>query len=322
VSDIFDTDNNQNETNNTNSDGSGYPAKPEIVERNENSLVRSIFSLLIYFFLFYFLFEKNIAYIAAILMVIILHELGHLLAMKVFKYSNVKIFILPLIGAFTSGKKQNVSQLQLSIIILAGPLPGIIIACILYYINLGMKNETLNMLANSFLFINLFNLLPIFPLDGGRLLETLFFKQNHIIRLVFGIISIMVLSVLFIFTNPIMLIVPALMGIELFNENKNEKIRTYLYSERISIKKEYTELSNKEYWIIRDCIIFSFQKKYAVVQPGVYNYTVLEPVLMQHVSTILQPNLNYDLSVFKTILVLLVYISAIVLPLIFFSLHF
>lgn len=304
------------------SDNAGYPPKPVIVERNENSFMRSILSLLVYFFLFYFLFERNIAYIAAILMVIIIHEMGHLLAMKIFKYSNVKIFILPLIGAFTSGKKQNVSQLQLSIIILAGPLPGIMIACVLYYLNLGLTNETVNMLANSFLFINLFNLLPIFPLDGGRLLETLFFKQNHIIRLVFGIISIMVLSVLFLITNPIMLIVPALMGMELFNENKNEKIRNYLAAERINIKKEYPELTDKEYWLIRDCIIFSFAKKYSVVQPGVYNYTVLEPVLMQHVNTILQTNLIYDLSVFKQILVLLLYISSIVLPLIFFSLHF
>ena len=138
----------------------------------------------------------------------------------------------------------------------------------------------------------------------------------------FGIISIMVLSVLFLITNPIMLIVPALMGMELFNENKNEKIRNYLAAERINIKKEYPELTDKEYWLIRDCIIFSFAKKYSVVQPGVYNYTVLEPVLMQHVNTILQTNLIYDLSVFKQILVLLLYISSIVLPLIFFSLHF
>lgn len=300
----------------------GFPPKPVLAERNENSLVRSLISLGIYFLLFYFLFERNIAYIAAILVVILIHEFGHLLAMKAFKYSNVKIFILPLIGALTSGKKQNVSQLQLSIIILAGPLPGIIIACALYYLNNSMNDETVKMLANSFLFLNLFNLLPIFPLDGGRLLETLFFKQNHIIRLVFGIISIMVLTVLFLLSNPIMLIIPAMMGIELFNENKNEKIREYLRSERINVNQEYKDISDKDYWLIRDCILFNFGKKFGGIQPGVYQYSPLEPVLVQHMNSVLQVNMLYDMGLLKRILFVIVYVAAIILPLLLFSLQF
>lgn len=320
MNDFFDSMN--EEPNNNNYAGTGaYPPKPEIIEKTENTLVRSLMSLLTYFLLFYFLFEKNIAYIAAILVVIIIHEMGHLLAMKAFKYSNVKIFILPLIGAFTSGKKQEVSQFQLSVIILAGPIPGIIIACVLYYLNINLQSDTLKMLCNSFLIINLFNLLPIFPLDGGRLIETLFFKQNHIVRLVFGIISILILTALFIFTSPIMLIVPMMMGIELFNENKNDKIRSYLSSENIDYHKDYAELPNKSYWLIRDCILFAFAKKYAGLQPGNYQYSVVEPLLMKHVNTILQINLIYDLGVFKQLFILLLYICAFALPLAFFSLH-
>lgn len=301
--------------------GNEYPEKPIMIEKTENSWMRSIMSLMIYFLLFYFLFEKNIAYIAAILVVLIIHEMGHLLAMKIFNYSNVKIFIIPLIGAFTSGKKQDVSQRQLSIIILAGPIPGMIIASILYYLNKSMHNDTLKMLANSFLFINLFNLLPIYPLDGGRLLETLFFKQNHVIRLVFGIISIMLLGALFLLSSPIMVLVPIMMAFELFNENKNEKIRTYLASEQINYHQEYKDISNKEYWLIRDCILFSFSKKYQGIQPGRYQYSMIESLIMQHVNSILQINLKYDLNVFKQILLLIIYISAIVIPLILFNLH-
>jgi len=307
---------------NTGYTGQGdYPPKPEVVEKKENILIRSMMSLLTYFVLFYFLFEKNIAYIAAILLVIIIHEMGHLLAMKVFKYSNVKIFILPLIGAFTSGKKQDVSQFQLSLIILAGPIPGIIIACALFYANIDLHNETLKMLCNSFLIINLFNLLPIYPLDGGRLIETLFFKQNHIIRLVFGVISIIVLIAIFIFTSPIMLIVPIMMGIELFNANKNDKIRSYLSSENIDYHKEYNELPNKNYWLIRDCVLFAFAKKYQGIQPGNYQYSIVEPLIIKHINTILQINVLYDLGIIKQILILLLYICAFALPLLFFSLH-
>ncbi|MBK7309814.1 MAG: site-2 protease family protein [Sphingobacteriaceae bacterium] len=298
-----------------------YPAKPELQEKSKNSWSRSAISLLIYMVLFYVLFDQNIAYIAAITVVVIIHEMGHLLAMKIFNYSNVKIFFIPLIGAFTSGKKQEVSQKQLSIIILAGPLPGLIVACILYFLNKDINSDTMKMLANCFLFINLFNLLPIYPLDGGRIIETLFFKQNYYIRLVFGIISIILLAVLFATASTIMIIVPIFMGIELFNESKNQKIRNILKSENINYHKAYNALTNKEYWLIRDCILFAYPKKFAGLQPGVYQYTIIEPLIIQQVNTILQINMSNDLSMFMRILFLLLYIASFAVPLVLFGLH-
>jgi stage IV sporulation protein FB len=297
-----------------------YPAKPEMMEQS-SSWTRSAFSLLLYMVLFYVLFDQNIAYIAAITVVVIIHELGHLLAMKIFNYSNVKIFFIPLIGAFTSGKKQEVSQKQLSIIILAGPLPGLIVACALYFINKDLHSSTLKMLANCFLFINLFNLLPIYPLDGGRIIETLFFKQNYYIRLVFGIISIILLAVIFASASTIMVVVPIMMGIELFNESKNQRIRTILTSEHINYRQEYSALSNKDYWLIRDCILFAYPKKFAGVQPGIYQYSIIEPLMIQQVNTILQINMFNDLNVLKQILFLILYLASIAVPLILFGLH-
>jgi stage IV sporulation protein FB len=306
-----------------NQEPENFPPKPLMVEKTEHSLMRSLLSLAIYFILFYILFEQNVAYIAAILVVIIVHELGHLAAMRYYHYSNVKIFILPLIGALTGGKKQRVSQSQLSIILLAGPLPGLIIAFGLYYLNDSMQNENLKMLANSFLFINLFNLLPIYPLDGGKLMETLFFKHHHILRLIFGILSIMALAVIFLFSQSlIMLIVPVMMGIELFNEHKNEKIREYLNQEQINYKNEYNAISDKAYWIIRDCVLFSFSRKFSGIPPGQYAYSPMEPILMQHVSNVLQLNMLNDLNLVKKILFILTYLICLIAPLIIYSLHY
>lgn len=293
----------------------GYPPKPELAERSGNALIRSLLSLILYAMLFYFLFG-DIAYIAAILIVIIIHELGHFLMMKKFNYSNVKIFIFPLLGAFTTGKKQQVSQFELALIILAGPVPGILIGGALYYFNLSWHNETIKMLATSFLYINLLNCLPFYPLDGGRLMEALFFKHNHVIRLVFGIISIMALGLLFLY-SPIMLIVPAMVALELYNENKHQKIRDYLDGEKIEYHTDYKNLDDKNYWLIRDCLILSFPKKYGMLNAGNYQYSPVEGMIIQHVNAVLRVNLTDDLGVAKRVAILVFYLAITIIPLVF-----
>ncbi len=285
-----------------------FPPKPVVAETQQNNMTRSLVSLLLYGVLFYFLFDQNIAYIAALLVVLLIHEFGHFAAMKLYNYQNVKLFIVPLLGAFVSGKKHSVSQKQMSIILLAGPVPGIIIGTILFMIHRSQPNETIKMLANVFIFINIFNLLPIYPLDGGRLLENLFIKNNHGIRLVFTILSILFLiTIITLSGNIIMVIIPAIMVFELINEIKNQKIRDYLDGERIQYHVEYENLSDKNYWLIRDCILFSFQKKYGGVQPGKHDYSVIEGMLMTHVMKVLRPEFNKDMSVFQKVLFLLIY---------------
>lgn len=307
-----------------NSEPNIFPPKPLVAETQRNNVARSMFSLLLYGVLFYFLFDRNIAYIAALLVVLLIHEFGHFFAMKLYNYQNVKLFIVPLLGAFVSGKKQSVSQKQMSIIILAGPIPGIIIGTVLYVINKTHPNETLKMLANVFIFINIFNLLPIYPLDGGRLLENLFIKNNHGIRLVFTILSILFLiTIITLSGNIIMVIIPAIMVFELINEVKNQKIRDYLDGERIEYHTEYTDLPDKSYWLIRDCILFSFQKKYNGVPPGQHQYSVVEPMLMTHVMKVLRPDFKNDLSVFEKVLILLLYVFFLIgIPITLFIMYY
>ncbi|HWY10968.1 MAG TPA: site-2 protease family protein [Bacteroidia bacterium] len=301
-----------------------FPPKPVLAEKQSNNLTRSMISLFIYGLLFYFLFDRNIAYIAAVLVVLLIHEFGHFFAMKLYNYRNVKLFIIPLIGAFVSGKKQSVSQKQMSIIILAGPVPGILIGTALYIINKTYPYETLKMLANVFIFINIFNLIPIYPLDGGRLLENLFIKNNYGIRLAFTILSVLFLVILISLSgNFIMVLIPAIMVYELFNEGKNQKIRDYLDAEKLQYHLEYADLPDKNYWLIRDCILFSFQKKYNGVQPGVYQYSVIEPLLLQHVISVLKPHFNNDLSAFQKALFLTLYLFFLIgIPVTLFIMYY
>lgn len=290
-----------------------FPPKPTITERKQNAVSKSLISLGVYALLFYFLFDQNVVMIATILLVIIIHEMGHFALMKLFNYSNVKIFIVPLLGAYTTGIKQKVSQWQLSLIILAGPIPGIIIGVLLYFLNSNTENETIKMLSYSFILLNLFNCLPFHPLDGGRLIETMFFKENHVIRLAFGIISIIGLLFLLLFSfNLVLLVIPIFIALELRNEIKHQKIREYLRNEKVNYTIEYDDLSNKDYWLIRDCILLSFRKKYNGILAGDYQYSLLEPVLVQHVKSVLKVDLKNDLSIVKKIFLLLVYLSVFV----------
>ena len=82
----------------------GLP-KPVLVQDKKNWVRKSIISLAIYAFLFYFIFNGDFSYIAAVLVVLLIHEFGHFFAMKAFNYSNVKLFVLPLLGAYVTGKK-------------------------------------------------------------------------------------------------------------------------------------------------------------------------------------------------------------------------
>lgn len=291
----------------------GLP-KPVLVQDKKNWVRKSIISLAIYAFLFYFIFNGDFSYIAAVLVVLLIHEFGHFFAMKAFNYSNVKLFVLPLLGAYVTGKKSLISQRQMSIVILAGPVPGIIIGFCLLLSSYYYPNERIEMLGNIFFLLNLFNLLPFVPLDGGRLLETLFINHNHTIRVVFTIISIMALAVLAIITKSLLfLIIPVSMVFDLIMEIKNQKIREYLDQEKINYTTDYADLPNKDYWTIRDCILLSFNKRYAGIQAGVHQYSVLEGGIIQHVVAVLKTPFIKDVKVLEKIGIIFTYVLFLIL---------
>jgi Zn-dependent protease len=103
--------------------------------------------------------------------VILIHELGHAAAMKVFGYRDLKIFFVPFFGGAASGKKTGAPVWQQSIVLLAGPLPGLFIGVALAIAFAVTGDTRLSTAALQFVFINGFNLLPFAPLDGGRLIE-------------------------------------------------------------------------------------------------------------------------------------------------------
>lgn len=120
--------------------------------------------------------------------VLLLHEFGHWLPMKLFGYRNVTMFFIPGFGAAVSGKKQHAPAWQDLIVLLGGPLPGLIggiAVMVIGYFFQDIPDFWLNA-AGLAIVINAFNLLPFLPLDGGKILDLLVFKDIPWLRLLFN----------------------------------------------------------------------------------------------------------------------------------------
>ncbi len=132
--------------------------------------------------------------------VILLHEGGHALAMRVFGYRDISMFFIPFIGAAVTGTPKEMPVWKQAIMLLAGPVPGLA-AALAFFIYRGFYPfETpyfdFGRAAMVALAVNLFNLLPFTPLDGGQLLEISVFSRWPRARLGFSALSVLALAAL------------------------------------------------------------------------------------------------------------------------------
>jgi Zn-dependent protease len=146
-----------------------------------------IFAITLFIFVRIGLIKNNATDIVILVIVLLLHEMGHFIGMRLFGYRNVGMFFIPFFGAAVSGEGRNVASYKKVIVTLLGPVPGLVLGLVCL-IACG-RNEYGRRLAIMFLSINLFNLLPIFPLDGGRLLHQVLFCRNRYVEMVFTILA-------------------------------------------------------------------------------------------------------------------------------------
>jgi tetratricopeptide (TPR) repeat protein len=140
------------------------------------------------------LFQLTLRDLVIVIVVLFIHEAGHLITMKLFKYSDVKMFFLPLIGAAVAGREQTPYSSRKGLVSIAGPLPGLFIGLFFAVLYSGMREKIYYDIAWMFIFINAFNLLPLYPLDGGRFFDLILFSRNYAVEVIFKVLT----SLLFI----------------------------------------------------------------------------------------------------------------------------
>ena len=135
--------------------------------------------LKIFIFIILFYFTKQIELYVMMLVFAVMHELGHLIVGILLKMKPEKIEIMPFGLTITfkintidynkKVKKANLLEIKKIIVALAGPTINLLLCIIAYSINIQTVQKIMIIYSNFL--IAIFNLIPIYPLDGGRILK-------------------------------------------------------------------------------------------------------------------------------------------------------
>jgi Zn-dependent proteases len=110
---------------------------------------------------------------AGFVVLLLLHECGHLIVAKWFGLAVSAPMFIPFMGAFIALKEAPRDAWMEACVGIGGPLLGSLAAVVCHLLGLAANYPLLIALAWSAYFLNLFNLTPVGMLDGGRIVTAL-----------------------------------------------------------------------------------------------------------------------------------------------------
>ena len=153
---------------------------------------------------------------------ILVHELGHVIELRRQGVPTSAPLFIPFLGAVIGMKQLPDDAWKEARVALAGPILGSVGAAVFWIAAEANGSELLMALAFVGFFLNLFNLIPIVPLDGGRAVGAL-----HPAIWLLGLLMMVGLAV--VSPNPILIIIVILGGFELWRrwQERGEKAEYY-----------------------------------------------------------------------------------------------
>lgn len=203
--------------------------------------------LKIFIFLIILYFTRQIEIYWLIMIFAFLHELGHLLAGILLKMKVKKISVMPagfsIEFALTETDynrkilNSNILEIKKIIVAVAGPSVNLIIIIITSI--LGKKGEFTNNIIYSNFLILIFNLLPIYPLDGGRILNSVIclikkrkygiIYTNRISNITLFLISFLFSILIYYYQNWAIIFILIYLWYIVLKQNKICKMKLKLY---------------------------------------------------------------------------------------------
>ncbi|MEJ6589287.1 MAG: hypothetical protein QNL43_05745 [Crocinitomicaceae bacterium] len=290
-----------------------YPSKPKLKEKEEKkNWSATAFSLVLFIASFLLLFSENIQFLVFLVVVLFIHEMGHFLFMKLFKYKNVKMLFVPLMGAFVQGAKKVYSQKESFWVVLGGPVPGVIFGVVGAIFAFEFEINWLLELSTVFILLNMINLLPLDPLDGGQLFRLLVKYDHDLFLMIFSLVSslILIATGFFIDSWPLM-VFGFLMSFRVRSIQKRFMVRKTLKQRKINYQLSYEELTDADYSRIRSVVLdqnVSLQKYQDLDNSNT------DMVIAEHVNTVLEIPLIQDTGIVFKMFVVLFWVLCFIAP--------
>lgn len=288
--------------------------KPADEESRATRLLRTLLSLAAFIAIDYWIF-KSWTLVIILVSVILLHEMGHFIAMKLFGYSKVNMVFVPFAGAYVSGSTTDLSLRKKLIVLLAGPLPGILLGCLFLYVHHTGGGAIYRQVALNFLILNGFNLLPLLPLDGGQFFQALFFAEGKYIQLGFLYVSALAMLGMGLLypQNWILFVIAVFLALKIYRLHGVIGIQRKLDRLDFDYACSYDDLTDEEYQVIRKVVIGSTPELKMKYDPELQEEDGED--LVKKVESVLVPAYQHDLSSGQKTFFFLLWLAAIVLPL-------
>ena len=224
--------------------------------------------LKIFLFVFLFLITSQIEMYILLMIFAIIHELGHVIAGLILKFKPEEIRLTPVglqvsfsIDSIEYNEKVNrakVLNIKKAIIALAGPMTNLSISSIVILFGMFYKEIQYTYIYQVVIYANLlialFNLIPIYPMDGGRVLKEVLhiifgkkkaYKVTYIVSKTVLILLTMLssIAILYIHNIAVLIIITYLWYLEIVEIRR--------YNRRRNIEKLISSVENKEHSLIR-----------------------------------------------------------------------
>src|SRR5215471_2941130 len=120
----------------------------------------------------------SLPFALALTATLVFHEWGHLRAMRRFGIPTKGMYLIPFVGGIAVGEQARTHWEDVYISMM-GPVYGLAMTIACYLLYLATSSHLVGLVASVSALVNIFNLLPIHPLDGGRVVKALVFSGRN-----------------------------------------------------------------------------------------------------------------------------------------------